>query len=316
MKPFAPFLSVTLALVVALCAFALPAQAQSEAIALASLQIELWPEFDKPATLVILAGRLESAVALPAEVTVRLPAASGGPFAVATRSASDELTNAPYTTTLSGGQILVTFQTDLADFHVEYYDPALTITGQARDYSFSWTTDYAVRDAAIRVQEPVDTTNLTADPALTPAGPGDYGLNYYISTLGALNAGQTVSLHLSYSKSSSALSSTVATSPTPAQVSKGAPLIDATSLGVGAGAAAVVLVLTGGAYWYVQNRRQWQGGKSRNAGRNTARHRPRRPGQDVAASSQVLPASFCPQCGQRLQPGDLFCRQCGAPARK
>ena len=50
---------------------------------LASLNIEIWPEYDRPAALVILRGALAEGVKLPAAVTLRLPAASGGPGAVA-----------------------------------------------------------------------------------------------------------------------------------------------------------------------------------------------------------------------------------------
>ena len=39
---------------------------------LASLQIEIWPEFDRPAALVILRGELAADVALPATVSLRI----------------------------------------------------------------------------------------------------------------------------------------------------------------------------------------------------------------------------------------------------
>src|SRR4030067_3097186 len=49
---------------------------------LASLQIESWPEFDRPAAaLVILKGEIAAGVPLPAAVSLRIPAASGGPTA-------------------------------------------------------------------------------------------------------------------------------------------------------------------------------------------------------------------------------------------
>src|SRR3972149_4401182 len=51
---------------------------------LASLQIEIWPEFDRPAAaLVILKGEIAANVPLPAAVSLRIAAASGGPTAVA-----------------------------------------------------------------------------------------------------------------------------------------------------------------------------------------------------------------------------------------
>jgi hypothetical protein len=85
-----------------------PALAQN-GIAFASLQIQLWPEYDQPKTLVILDGRLDATVTLPAELTLRIPAAAGQPNAVAVRGLKGDLLSASYTTTLSGGDLAITF---------------------------------------------------------------------------------------------------------------------------------------------------------------------------------------------------------------
>ncbi len=191
-----------------------PAHAQGT-ITLSTLTIELWPEYDKPATLVILKGTLAASVPLPAQLALHIPAASGGPFAVAAADASGKLLNTQYTTTPSGDTIAINLTTDFPAFHIEYYDPALTITGDARDYTFQWTADYAVTVVTVRVQEPVDARDLTAEPAVVPAGTADFGLNYYATSLGALSAGQSVSFHLRYSKSTVRLSSEVVSQNAP-----------------------------------------------------------------------------------------------------
>src|SRR3989304_7632381 len=49
----------------------------------ASLLIEIWPEFDRRAALVILKGELAADLVLPAAVSLRIPASSGGASAVA-----------------------------------------------------------------------------------------------------------------------------------------------------------------------------------------------------------------------------------------
>jgi hypothetical protein len=300
---------------VALIAAALPAQAQSRTIVLSSVAIELWPEYDRPTMLVQISGTLDPSVALPVEVVVRLPAASGGPLAVATRTAAGGLVNTPYTTTVSGDQILVTLRADTADFHVEYYDPTLTITGAARAYTFHWTPDYPVAAAAVRVQAPVDSSQLTANPALTPAGLGDDGLNYYTASLGALVAGQDVRLQLSYSKASSTLSaekvaaSSAKTSPTPA-LTFASPW-----LWGGVAAGLLVCAVAVWAFWRLRV-------SQREAPRRVSRRRPvrlsraRRSG--AAGDSAPSPAAtgFCTECGQRLLPDDHFCRSCGAPVRE
>jgi zinc ribbon protein len=305
-------------LILTLSLGAYPAQAQGT-IALSSLTIELWPEFDKPATLVILNGTLASSVPLPAQLTLHIPAASGGPFAVAAQDASGKLVNTQYTTAPSGDTIAVSLTVDFPTFHAEYYDPALTITGEARDYIFHWTTDYAVTAATVRVQEPVDARDLTAEPAVTPAGTADFGLNYYAASLGALSAGQSRPVHLRYSKSTSTLSSevvnkntpvplatTTVTQPLPSQLPL-TPILLAAAGGFG------VLMIGFGVWSYVRNRRGTETEHARRRRRRTASLGDEPPAPPRAEAP--TPARFCVQCGQLLLTGDRFCRNCGTPIR-
>jgi hypothetical protein len=315
MKPITHWL-VTVLVGLALLAPVLPAKAQSRALVLSSVAIELWPEYDRPTVLVQISGTLDSAVVLPANVVVRLPVSSGGPLAVATRSSDGSLVNAPYTTTVSGDQILVMLQANTADFHVEYYDPALAVTSPARAYTFRWTTDYAVAAAAVRVQAPVDSSQLTAEPALTPAGVGDDGLNYYTASWGALTAGQEVSLKLVYSKSSTTLSSqklpASAAQPAPAQ----ALTFASPWLWGGVLAGLLVFVAAIWAFWWLQtSQKEASRGASRRR-RPVRSPRARRAGAPSASATPPAVKGFCTQCGRPLLPDDQFCRSCGAPVRE
>jgi hypothetical protein len=323
---------------------ALTARAQV-GITLATLQVALWPEFDKPATLVILDGSLPAGTSLPAELSLRIPAAAGEPHAVAVRGTGGNLLTASYSTNPAGDDIIVTFSTDSLNFRLEYYDPALEIEGQARHYTFDWTTDYAVADAAIRVQQPFGAADFVGEPALVLAGVGEYGLTYWQGDLGPLAAGQAVSLALSYAKPNATLSAdAVGTAPVPAaQASSGATVAQpaGANLPVVLAALAVGLALVGaGAFIFV---RQGQPARRRSARGRTAGHR--RAGRTRAAvragtsepsgtaarrrraggaaqrpaetaERTLAPAqsgaAFCTQCGRRRQPGDRFCRQCGA----
>jgi hypothetical protein len=305
-------------LILALSLGARPAHAQGTII-LSTLTIELWPEFDKPATLVILKGTLAASVPLPAQLTLRIPAASGGPFAVAAADASGKLLNTQYTTTPSGDTIAINLTTDFPAFHIEYYDPALTITGEARDYTFQWTADYAVSAATVRVQEPVDARDLTAEPAVAPAGTADFGLNYYSASLGALPAGQSLSFHLRYSKSTPTLSSEVVNKNTPVPLATPTvtqPLLPRSNLApiLLAAAGGVGLLLIGFGVWsFVRNRRETQTEHPRRRRRHAASDGDEPP---TAPHPEALTsARFCTQCGQPLLTGDRFCRNCGTPVR-
>ena len=77
----------------------------------ASLQIAIWPEFDRRgAALVILNGELAENRALPAAISLRIPASSGGPTAVAFATApGSELFNLAYDRAYDGDFITLRF---------------------------------------------------------------------------------------------------------------------------------------------------------------------------------------------------------------
>lgn len=326
---------------------AVPARAQ-QAVSLASLDISLWPEFDKPSVLVILNGQVAPGAALPASLSVHIPAAAGGPNAVAVVGADGGLFQTPYTTSSAGGDIIISFTTNTAGFRVEYYDPSLVINGEARSFGLRWKSDLAIQAVTVRVQQPYGARSLSGRPALVPAGVGDYGLSEYTAALGPLVAGGTVSLDLGYSKTGSTLSATAVASLPGGVSAQAASASNNSGLWLAGGAAGILTLAGGAAIWYWRVRPAAQGQARRRPGASSqARRVPakaaqaapsrRRPatararakaaatappvgaGTDQAsagqaAASQAL-AAFCPQCGRRYQAGDRFCRQCGAPVR-
>jgi hypothetical protein len=257
---------------------------------------------------------------------------------VAVVGAGGGLFETPYTTTHAGRDIIITFTTDSAGFRVEYYDPSLVMSGEARSFGLRWQTDMAIQAVTVRVQQPFGARGLTGRPGLTAAGAGEYGLSYYTAALGAAVAGGTVSFDLGYSKTGSVLSATaVANVSGAAATPEGDRAAPAAPAGQPWGLVAVVvagLVLVGaGTAWYLRfsPAAQRQSGRRRTAGpawrgspppTRAARARSRRSGSAAAATNSAAsatakdePAAFCPQCGRRYQPGDRFCRQCGAPVR-
>ncbi len=91
---------------------------------LASLGIAVWPEFDRPAALVILRAEMAEDVGLPAAVSLRIPAGSGGPAAVAYAASADgQLLNLVYQRSDAQDFITLTFSTPERFFQVEFYDP-------------------------------------------------------------------------------------------------------------------------------------------------------------------------------------------------
>jgi double zinc ribbon protein len=322
------------------------AAAAQPAPALATLRISLWPEFDRQAVLVILDGSLTPGTALPAEVSLRMPAAAGQPNAAAFHAADGSLLTAAYTTALAGSDLIVTLSTESLDFRLEYYDTALAINGDRRTFSFRWTTDYATMATAVRVQQPVGAREFATIPALTASGAGEYGLDYYEGDLGALAVGQAVQVTISYRKAGASLSNDtvgvapVATAAAP-PIAGGAStptLLAAAGLGV-ALAAAVTFI-------FMRGRRTARPAAAR---RRTARRQPGRPATrresaapaasaasrreaalddeieaavaqrragtedkiEAAATQRRLGVHACGQCGAKVMPDDRFCPQCG-----
>ena len=167
---------------------------------LASLNIEIWPEYDRPAALVILRGALAEGVKLPAAVTLRLPAASGGPAAVAYSVTADgNLLNLKHERATAGEFVMVKFETPERFFHVEFYEPIATNV-PARTFRYVWPGDSAVERVTVIVQEPASATEISVEPKLDGSSKGQDGLQYRVAELGALEAGKSLPITLRYTK--------------------------------------------------------------------------------------------------------------------
>ena len=166
-----------------------------------SLQIEIWPEFDRrSAALVILKGELAANVALPASVSLRIPASSGAPTAVAFATApGTELFNLAHDRTYGNDFITLRFEAPQRFFHVEFYDPVVTGTPD-RTYTYVWPGDLAVERLSARLQEPAASSNLSVQPGLRAGVAGPDGLLYRTANLGALEAGKQLSIEIRYTK--------------------------------------------------------------------------------------------------------------------
>jgi hypothetical protein len=167
---------------------------------LASLNIEIWPEYDRPAALVILRAALAESVKLPATVTLRLPAASGGPSAVAHSTTADgNLLSLKNERAKAGEFIAVKFETPSRFFHVEFYEPIPT-TDAARSFRYIWPGDLAADSVTVIVQEPASATGISVEPRLATLSTGQDGLHYRMADLGALEAGKPFPITVRYSK--------------------------------------------------------------------------------------------------------------------
>jgi hypothetical protein len=291
-----------LALLVALWV-SFPAQAQSE-VRLSSVSVDIWPEYDQPAVLVIYHISVSPSATPPVSLNLRIPA-QAEVFAVAISDPVNGLLNTPYDRIVQGSWATLTITANSKDVQVEYYEP-LVKNGIARHIAYEWAGDYAVDTFAVILQQPVGATNMVTTPTLQQNAVGQDGFVYFQSASQPLTAGQNYTLTADYQKTTDALSTTglpvQPTQPlnasTPGRVTNNAvlPLVLA-----GVGGALIIFGIVGGLYL-------WKNG-TRRSGASRKRH---------AQAQQVneTDAIYCHQCGKRAQPGDVFCRTCGMRLQK
>ena len=262
------------------------------------LGISVWPEFDRPMALVIIRGELDPDTALPARLSLRIPAAAGQPSAVASATSLDaDPADLEYETAAEGGSLLITLETPDPVVQLEFYLP-ITREGLQREFTYVWPGDLAADEVTLQAQIPVGAQDFQTEPDLGPPVMSTDGLLYRETTLFGLDAGETVSLHLQYSKEDPRLTLDALAADEPADDGGGGPL----RWPVLAAIAAVVLVGIAAMSWYRYSQRQ-----------PTAVRSPRRspPGRRTSGGG-----AYCTQCGRTLSAGDRFCSRCGAPARR
>jgi hypothetical protein len=284
------------------------ALAQTETV-LDRVSVNLWPEYDRPSVLIFYDISLTSETELPAELTISIPEASGGPFAVASYQPDGELVYIPYETTNKDNQwIEVNFTTTSLDSRLEFYDPSLVKNGISRKYVYTWPGDYPVNQFLINVQQPIDAENLQTNPNLGQGSLNNDGMTYYGADVGSLSNGQTYQLELSYDKTTETLSEdSLPVEPVAPIDSRSASSNILTSalwwlliiLGIG--------LLVGGGIWY------WRTGHRPQIPQIRRRHKSSSNLEKV--ESEENPEIYCHQCGKRAMQGDRYCRVCGIQLR-
>ena len=257
---------------------------------LASLQIEIWPEFDRQAAaLVILKGEIAPDVPLPAAVNLRIAARSGGPTAVAYSTGSgSNLLSLKYERRDAGDFITLNFDAPERFFHIEFYDPLMAST-PGRSYTYVWTGDLAADRVSVVLQEPAAASDLSEQPDLDARAADPDGLHYRSAELGAFQAGKQLDVKINYTKTDPRTSAEILKTGTPDASPQAIAGPSKRELALWLAAVVAVLVLGGiaaSAWWY---RRK------------------------SVSEPQASDAAFCPKCGAPSAAGDRFCSKCGVP---
>ncbi len=265
-----------------------PVEAQTEAARLYRVQVDVWPDFDSAAVLVLVTGELPIGTELPATVGLRIPKAAGAPSAVARITADGNMLNTPFEVESDGGATLVMVETPESTFRIEYYY-AYQRSGNSVQFDYEWLGGTAVDDLTILFREPSQAAAVTTDGSFEDLGLQENGQRFYRWQVGATGADENLSTSFSYVAPPPSPST-----PTPATLDT-SPQDQSPILSIVFAAVGGLLVGAAGGWFFT----------SRRASTRPLKRRKKRAGAP----------SFCGSCGAGVKPADDFCRQCGTQLR-
>ncbi len=306
-------ISLLIALILVISAS--PALAQTVP-ALSAMEIELWPEYDKPSVLVIFRGTVAPNVQLPVTLTFEIPS-KFTPLAVAYRDPQGLLYDLKYTTTAGANTTAITFSVPTTAFQFEYYDTTLDTTTPSRKFNFAWRTPYLIQALNLVVQQPVNASNLVTTPK-TESGVGVDGLTYFKQSRSNVSANESITVDLAYTKNDSILTASTVKPPAAEPVSIATPAASSSNnqtLIITIIAALAVVVVFGGVVWYVRANNESAASPESAPPRRKEKGHPPRP-KEVNPTKSGTSAAFCHQCGEPAAPDDNFCRKCGTQIRR
>ncbi len=283
--------------------FGIPFSARAQnPIKLASLQVQLWPEYDQPRMLVIYDFKLPDGILLPVSVSIGIPS-DAILEAVASQTADGKLITTDYMgPTVNAGRQIVTIQIESqATYHLEYYEP-LPRTGQQRNFTYLWAGDYAVDDLTMSIRIPVDTDTMVTNPLMKSTQNVD-GSDMLIKDFGPIAQNQQFVLQLNYVKTSDKLTVSQQNVQPSQPLSSDTPgrLILTNYLPYVFGVLGLVLILGGALFFW-----QTSHGRKSNGHKRNRSHGKNEPESEI----------YCSQCGARALTGDRFCRVCGTKLRR
>jgi hypothetical protein len=277
-----------------------------EQIAIESVTVSLWPEYDKADMLVINSIILSEDMALPVQLDVRIPA-NADLHTVAVGASSEAVSDQDInckegkncTMKESGDWLVISINVTQPAIRIEYYDRGLKKDGSQRSYPYRWLSDYDVADFGVVFQQPFDAEGFKSSLSLQDGGITN-DMQYYVSDVGAVPAGETFSFDLSYQKPTDVLSvSRLDIQPVVVDENTAGRVSLDNYLPYVIGTLGVIMIVGGFIYY-------------RQSGRSVSK----KPHRKRADREENESGVYCAQCGTRARGGDRFCRTCGSRIRQ
>lgn len=292
-----------------------PVQAQ-DALSLSSLEISLWPEFDRPEVLVIYRGTFPSDTPTPVPVEIRIPARVGQPTAVAYVEGGDRL-NQQYTTRIEDDWLIVSFELATTAFQLEYYDTLPVDAAGNRTYTYDLTADYPIAALSMEFQVPPTAQGFMLDPEADSVLEQADGLTYHLVQAGSIEQGESKRWTFAYQKGNDELTASAFE-----QLEAPVPTLPAES---GDSSTALIFLIAFVALVAVGASAFWLGRRthvdSEPAAPAAARRKRRGKGRGEEVQRQPRTSlgaeerRFCHKCGAQIRPDSEFCHKCGVLVR-
>lgn len=312
---FEPRVLAVLAFSLAIALLPHAARGQKASEVIEEMRVDLWPEYDRPSTLVMYRFRLKTGADLSLPVEIPVPASAGEPHAVAWRNPQNSLFVADFTRRVEGGgdRAVVSAQMGSIDGQLELYSD-ITFDGTKRSFRFQWPGGVAVGSLSFQVQQPTGASAFRITPPPARQWVGEDGFQYARVDLGRQDAASTPSIQVTYEKATNALSAPERPPAPPVEI----PLSSSQPMPTGSAAAAAPapspsssstpapwlyavggLLMGAGASWLL-----WS---SRAPG-----SRPAETDDGNKKSARKTRALYCHQCGTKEDSSATFCTECGA----
>ena len=273
---------------------------------LSKLAIAVWPEYDQPSVLVLIDGTLADPANLPRPVSILIPATArlvvttwtnaDGTFAPEQPSQSDNGAN---------GYTRVTFTTNTANYHVEYYDDLLR-GAPDKSMTFVYKAAAPADQVTLSIQQPLKASNFKTDPPSASTRNSPDGFKFSDLQFPSLAVDQTITAQVKYTKSDPN-PSVLPASPTPLPVIVApAPASPWNNVFILVALVVIGLVAVVGFFLFQRSREPV-------SAQGPARNRSRRGAERGGAINNF--AAFCTQCGYGLASTDVFCPKCGTKRR-
>ncbi|MGD2161551.1 MAG: hypothetical protein PVH92_00245 [Anaerolineales bacterium] len=195
--------ALLLVLVILLAVLAVGTVGAQDSASIESIEVALWPEYDRPAILGLYLIRLEPDTDFPAVVSLPLPDGVNEPHVVAAWFPDGRLDDSvEWLVESQAGQQVVTVTVETTGVWLEFYAP-LERQDSERIFNFQWPGGLSAGEFRFEVMHPVGSSEVVIQPSGQTADDQD-GLTYTRLDLGRLNPEDKPEVSLRYSKPESA----------------------------------------------------------------------------------------------------------------